>query len=1137
MTGKLQKSVLKYLRLRGILSVFLLFVSINIFGQFYNGYQMEFGRSRVQYKEFFWTYYKFDRFDIYFYLNGKELGIHTAKYVHEELGILEDELGAFLEGKIQFIIFNSLTDLKQSNIGLTSGEDYNIGGITHILDNKVLLYFDGNLVNFEKQIRRGIVHVLLQNAIFGSNIGSQMMNSILQNFPEWYTKGLIAYLADNWNTDIDNRIRNAVLSGKFNKFNRFSIEHATDAGHSFWKFISDKYGKATVPDIINMTNVSRSIETGFQYVLGTSLKTLYIDWLTYYKEIYSFADSSRYLPDKYYQLKGKRVLKNIKSNTTYSRLKISPDNRFTAFVTNETGKYKIWLKNTETGKLKRICTGGYNLDEKIDYSYPLLTWHPSGRILSIIIEKKGYIWLYFYDVDEKDRTSQNIFGFDKILDFSYNSKGNSFVFSAVQKGQSDIYIYHISSGSFEQITNDIWDDLNPRFINNSEKIIFSSNRISDTLKFGDDKLPNLIPETNDVFLYNFTKRSILLRRVTKTPLANEIQPMEYGRNYISYLSDKNGIYNEFVGKLDSAISYIDTTTHYRYFTRSFPITNYSRSITEHSISVKAGKKAWTIVEGLYYHQYTDDLLLPENLDPVKLNNTYYMEQLIAAKGVVTPSIQKMIYEAEIITDTIPLRKNRKSFRNVYKDGKFKKEQEKQSEDLPSKIDLDNYKLNNQAFISINQPDSVKTISTPGKKDKKDELIIPKQRNYRTEFSINEIVTQLDFSYLNQTYQPFSVSLSPTDQSGVPGFEIKPNYNSAGLSPLIKIGITDLMENYRLMGGVRFSLDFINKEYFVNYANLKKRLDKELIYQRRTLEETIYWAYVSRQYTNEIFFVLTWPFNKVFKIRGTFLYRNENYVLAGPDELALKYPNTNYNWGGFKAQFIYDATKDWGLNLLEGTRFIVFGEYNQNMEELKGNLLVFGFDYRNYKRINRQLIWANRLAGSTNIGTEKLLYYMGGTDNWIFRKFEQNTPIDFSQNWIYQTLATNMRGFKQNARNGNNFIVFNSELRMPVFRYLLNRPIKSELVNNFQLVAFGDVGTAWSGFNPWDEDNVLYTKYVTSGPMRIKVQYEKEPIIGGLGFGGRTKLLGYFVKGDLAWGFEDRKFKKTPMFYFSLSLDF
>ena len=55
-------------------------------------------------------------------------------------------------------------------------------------------------------------------------------------------------------------------------------------------------------------------------------------------------------------------------------------------------------------------------------------------------------------------------------------------------------------------------------------------------------------------------------------------------------------------------------------------------------------------------------------------------------------------------------------------------------------------------------------------------------------------------------------------------------------------------------------------------------------------------------------------------------------------------------------------------------------------------------------------------------------------------------------------------------------------------------------------------------------------------MWIKVREQKEPLIGGFGFGARTRLLGYFIRADVAWGVEDRKINQ-PIFYISLSLDF
>jgi len=92
--------------------------------------------------------------------------------------------------------------------------------------------------------------------------------------------------------------------------------------------------------------------------------------------------------------------------------------------------------------------------------------------------------------------------------------------------------------------------------------------------------------------------------------------------------------------------------------------------------------------------------------------------------------------------------------------------------------------------------------------------------------------------------------------------------------------------------------------------------------------------------------------------------------------------------------------------------------------------------------------------------------MGGVDNWLFPKFDVLTPIDYSQNYAFQTLATNMRGFNQNIRNGNSFLVFNTELRFPIFQYFSKSPMSSSFLRNFQLVAFGDIGTAWTGPSPY-----------------------------------------------------------------------
>ena len=150
----------------------------------------------------------------------------------------------------------------------------------------------------------------------------------------------------------------------------------------------------------------------------------------------------------------------------------------------------------------------------------------------------------------------------------------------------------------------------------------------------------------------------------------------------------------------------------------------------------------------------------------------------------------------------------------------------------------------------------------------------------------------------------------------------------------------------------------------------------------------------------------------------------------------------------------------------------------------------------------------------------------------------------SGEYRYHALAANMRGFLQNIRRGTNFAVINSEIRFPVFKYFIRRPIRSKFIKNFQVIAFGDIGSAWNGWDPWgkensiDEDTYNEGTIDSEGKYSIIVTVSKriDPIVAGYGFGVRTTLLGYFLRLDWAWGVEDGYTKEKPIFYLSLSLD-
>jgi hypothetical protein len=257
--------------------------------------------------------------------------------------------------------------------------------------------------------------------------------------------------------------------------------------------------------------------------------------------------------------------------------------------------------------------------------------------------------------------------------------------------------------------------------------------------------------------------------------------------------------------------------------------------------------------------------------------------------------------------------------------------------------------------------------------------------------------------------------------------------------------------------------------------------------------------------------------------------------SGP--VGLTSPETYELWSRLKLDYVYDNTRSRGLNLRHGTRLKIFVEGFYEFESENPTMLVFGADIRNYTKIHKQIIWANRLAWSSSMGDQKLLYYLGGVDNWLFPKFNNDMQISQNQNYAYQSIGTNMRGFQQNIRNGNSFVTLNTEIRWPVFQYFVNKPLKSEFLKEFQLVGFGDLGTAWTGMNPYSKDNNLNIQRLGSSPLVVTLRSQKEPFVGGVGYGLRTKLWGYFVRADWAWGIEEGRMNDKSRFYISLNLDF
>lgn len=1062
------------------------------FGQFYNGSEQEYGKSRVQYQDFLWQYYRFPEIETYFYKGGKDVAQYVSISAHRHKRDLEKFFDFTVDDRVQFIVYNSLGDFRQSNIGVTGDELYNIGGVTRIVGTKVFVYNEGDHRLLDRQVRSGIAQLMIDQMMFGGNWREVIRNSTLLNLPEWYTKGLVAHCAGPWDARSEARIRDAVLNGRYKRFNRLQGEDAVLAGQAVWTYVAETYGPSVIPNILYMTRVSRNPENGFQYVLGLDLKTLTQECLDHYKKRYEEDDRLRS------PVTGEDIVFKARKNRTYQEFKLSPDGRHAAWVSNEMGQYKVWLYDRTEKKLKRLLKGEKRLNRIIDKSFPVLAWHPTGRALTWTSERKGELYLTTYTLDDKQLTTKPVFMLEKILSMAYSNDGQNMVFSGVREGRTDLYLYYTIGNRQEQLTDDQYDDMDPAFADGDRAILFSSDRPDDTLRANAPVL--WTDNRRDIFRYDLASRNNLLARLTNTPDADETEPTAWDSANYAYLSTTGRITDRWLLHFDSTITAIDTAVHYRYFTTETRATNGKQGIEEHDVVARRG---WTsqllYTNGKY--RFLTGRTAEAGGDPTGALGTDTPERKTGSAGSTTTDDMSRVVKV----DHTPKR-----------------------DTSASAVDIRNYRFLGEGAATGttaqgNTAGSSTTGATTSRTGLADTLMVtqlrfPEQRNYNVNFATDEVTTQLSNQFEGRFYQPLTNS---------------DNLNP-GLSGLTRMGMSDLFDDYKIIGGFRLALDLNNNHYLLKFQNLRRRVDKEITLQRQA-NQVFFDALVLKVHTHQAQYRLSYPFSELASLRATFMYRNDRFVVQSTDNLTLNEPNFNDQTVGAKLEYVYDSSIPRGLNLWTGWKLKGFAEYYKQPDNERTDMQVLGVDLRHSLRVHRDIIWVTRLAGSTSLGSRKVLFLLGGVDNWLFPKVNTETVVDFTQNFFYQSLAMPMRGFWYNTRNGNSFAVANTELRVPLFRYLLNKPIRSDFVQNFQIVGFGDLGTAWTGPDPYSEENAFNTQVINNGPLTYTIKNQREPIVGAYGFGLRSRLLGYFVRADWAWGVDDGVVQ-DHVFHFSLALD-
>jgi len=1100
---------------------------------------VEFGKNRVQYQKFKWKYYQTDNFNTYFSQDGLGLGKYVAQIAELELPSIEEFVEYGLQRRINIVVYNNYDEMQQSNIGL--GIDWqNTGGVTKLVNNKMIVYFDGNHDNLRRQIRQGIAKVLVDNVLFGDDLGEFAANQALLDLPKWLTDGYIEYAAENWSTSLDDDLRSTMLAGDYNTFYHFAFEKPLLAGHAFWKYIADKYGKSKTTYFLYLARIYRNLNNASYKIAKKKFKKLLQDFMTDVQQQY-FKDirGRRNTP------KGQLSVTEEIGKKDFIRFNANPQPKsFTyALVEFKQGRYQVVLMENFVNRKVLLKLGVRTREDEKHPNYPLLAWDGKGTRLAVLYSDEGKTKFFVYDlVNGSKLWKQEIDKFDQIQDMKYMLDNNTLLFSGVRSGQTDIYVYKIDKQSFEQVTNDVYDDLDPSFVAfpNKTGILYSSNRPSALAASSDDSLPG---QHFNIFLVdNWNKSDVKqISKLSDLKHGNARFPSQYNQSHFTFISDENGINNRYAGFFTTERDGLDTLI----FIGDEMLRNPPQK------DVDSQLKEWnkTDIDSVGFVSITKD---SSYVFPLTNYQSSMLETRTAGDNqqvseVVKLGTIKLLYRLKVDENNLR-RRNINARPTEYRRKVIEEEKKaarKESTFQPKEDTLT--KKQNDFFntgFDDEKPDSNKT-SKPVEADvatREPILKNAKVYEYRPpKFFTDYVVSGFNNNVLGTRYQPYAGGSGPI-QLG----------NNDPLSGMLRLGISDLMEDWKVFGGFRISPNLDNMEYLLSTKYLKKRIDYGLTYYRNT---TRYGSSLGnlKLFTNLYNATVTYPFNKIKSLRLSLGVRNDKYAVLAVDPQTLRTPDIKQMYALAHLEYVHDDAITPTDNIWHGLRWKAYMDLNARVKESFGDTksdehpttFNFGFDARHYLPIYRNIIWAVRAAADFSWGNQKIIYYLGGVDNWLmfgnnqrtdgtFRYFNPTNTPDPDADYAFQSLAVNLRGFKQNVANGNNAFVINSEIRVPVFTSFFNKPINNAFLRNFQVVQFVDLGTAWNGaYDKIERPSVLYG----TQPIVVKIKAGGVgPFAGGYGFGARSTLLGYFLRFDAAWEMNGL-FKGKPLFYFAMGFDF
>jgi len=500
------------------------------------GAQYYFGKNKVQYARFNWQVMTTEHFRIYFYEAEVEVAKMSARLAEDSYRVLAIRFNHEIKKKTPLIIYSSPNYFTQTNV-VPGMLPESVGGFTEFMKGRVVLPFNGSYHDLDHVIRHELVHVFTFDKIEHVLKHRSRIRSAYP--PLWFTEGIAEYWSKEWDTDADMFVKDMVINERLvgipNMYKIRGTYFMYKLGQSICAFIDSTYGADKLMLIFDEWYKGNTFNRIVKNVLGDDLKELSRKWeyslrKKYYPELAESGlpdmESDRITHDGY-SVKGVPILWDDGSGMK----------EWVVFKANRMGYSGIYMTPSEGSKKKQPIRTLIKGERSSDYEslYLLrsgIDANDSGKVV-FSSKSKEHDVIYLYDLNEDEVV--NRYEFDSLAAIRsprLSPDGSKIVFSGIRlSGFTDLYLLDLTSGKYQALTDDIYNDFDPTFSPDGTRIVFASDRNADGHKGA----------TN---LYEYSLSDNILSQLTFGLFRD--QSPDWSEAGIFFSSDRGGTFNLFL---------------------------------------------------------------------------------------------------------------------------------------------------------------------------------------------------------------------------------------------------------------------------------------------------------------------------------------------------------------------------------------------------------------------------------------------------------------------------------------------------------------------------------------------------------------------------------------------------------------